>query len=117
MNDKHEFLEFWGLTDAPDADEQWTRKVALDARNASIDGEIKPNMGIIPDIEPYQSMIDGSIIHSRSRHRTHLKDHGCVEVGNEIKAASTMPKASVVDLKPEIIKQVYLAKEALRRKH
>lgn len=38
---------------------------------------------IIPDIEPYQSMIDGSIISSRSQHRAHLRDHGMIEVGNE----------------------------------
>lgn len=35
------------------------------------------------DIKPYKSMIDGSMISSRSQHRRHLKRHGCVEVGNE----------------------------------
>lgn len=35
------------------------------------------------DIEPYISQIDGSVINSRSRHREHLRDHGCIEVGNE----------------------------------
>ena len=35
------------------------------------------------DIKPYQSMINGKIISSRSQHRRHLKIHGCVEVGNE----------------------------------
>ena len=35
------------------------------------------------DIQPYRSMIDGRIINSRSEHRAHLRDHGCVEVGNE----------------------------------
>ena len=38
---------------------------------------------IMPDISPYQSMIDGSMIGSRSTHRRHLKEHGCVEVGDE----------------------------------
>ena len=38
---------------------------------------------IIPDIAPYKSMIDGRMITSRSQHRSHLKAHGCVEVGNE----------------------------------
>lgn len=44
-----------------------------------------PDVGytVIKDIEPYQSMIDGSLITSRSKHRQHLKDHGCVEVGND----------------------------------
>ena len=38
---------------------------------------------IMGDIAPYQSMIDGSMIQSRSRHREHLKANGCIEVGNE----------------------------------
>ncbi len=39
---------------------------------------------VMPDIQPYQSMIDGSMITSRSRHRVHLRDHNCIEVGNEL---------------------------------
>jgi hypothetical protein len=35
------------------------------------------------DIAPYKSMIDGSMITSRSMHRRHLKANGCEEVGNE----------------------------------
>ena len=38
------------------------------------------------DIEPYQSMADGSMITSRSHHRAHLRRHGLIEVGNEVKA-------------------------------
>lgn len=38
---------------------------------------------VIGDIEPYQSTIDGSIIGSRSKHRRHLREHGCVEIGTE----------------------------------
>lgn len=38
---------------------------------------------VVSDIQPYKSMIDGSMITSRSRHREHLKAHGCIEVGNE----------------------------------
>lgn len=38
---------------------------------------------VMPDIQPYKSMIDGSMIASRSRHREHLQQHGCIEVGNE----------------------------------
>lgn len=40
---------------------------------------------VAPDIEPYQSMADGTMIMSRSQHREHLKRHGLVEVGNEVK--------------------------------
>ena len=38
---------------------------------------------IMGDIKPYRSMIDGREITSRSGHREHLRDHGCVEVGND----------------------------------
>ena len=38
---------------------------------------------VMPDIQPYKSMIDGRMITSRSEHRAHLKAHNCVEVGNE----------------------------------
>ena len=36
------------------------------------------------EIQPYKSMIDGTMITSRSQHREHLRKHGCVEVGNDI---------------------------------
>ena len=38
---------------------------------------------IMPDIQPYKSMIDGRMITSRSEHREHLKANNCIEVGNE----------------------------------
>ena len=38
---------------------------------------------IMPDIQPYQSMADGTMITSRSHHREHLKQHNCIEIGNE----------------------------------
>ena len=44
---------------------------------------------IIPDIQPYQSMQTGEMITSRSHHRAHLKQHGLIEIGNEIKTAMT----------------------------
>lgn len=44
---------------------------------------------VMPDIKPYQSMQTGEMITSRSHHRMHLKQHGLVEIGNEVKAAMT----------------------------
>lgn len=41
-----------------------------------------PSM-VMTDIQPYQSMLTGEWISSRSRHREHLRDHNCIEVGNE----------------------------------
>lgn len=38
---------------------------------------------IRPDIEPYESIIDGSEITGRAAHREHLKETGCVELGDE----------------------------------
>jgi hypothetical protein len=38
---------------------------------------------IMLDIQPYKSMVDGSMISSRSQHREHLRRHNCFEVGNE----------------------------------
>lgn len=49
--------------------------------------EARPNSGIIRDISPYKSMITGERIRSRSHHRDHLRQHGCVEIGNETQKA------------------------------
>lgn len=38
---------------------------------------------VMSDIEPYQSMLTGEMITSRSKHRQHLREHGCVEIGND----------------------------------
>lgn len=38
---------------------------------------------VIGDIKPYKSMVDGSMIQGRRQHREHLRQHGCIEVGNE----------------------------------
>ena len=35
------------------------------------------------DIKAYKSQLTGEMITSRVRHRNHLKEHGCIEVGNE----------------------------------
>lgn len=42
----------------------------------------KPGPYIMPDIKPYQSIIDGSMITSRSKHREHLRANNCIEVGS-----------------------------------
>ncbi len=65
------------------------------------------NVTIIPDIQPYKSMIDGSIIGSRSHHRAHLKAHNCIEVGNETKHLKPFGQyAPPTGLKEEIISVV-----------
>jgi len=64
---------------------------------------------VMPDIQTYTSMIDGSQIGSRSKHRAHLKQHNCIEVGNEKQVSR--PPAEVPGLKQMIVD---LANERLR---
>lgn len=56
----------------------------------------EPSTGIqiVPDIQPYKSMITGERITSRSHHRSHLRAHNCIEVGNEKMETVTNPGAS-----------------------
>ena len=63
---------------------------------------------IIKDIHPYQSQIDGRMITSRSQHRNHLREHGCIEVGNDssIKNPVYKPPGSPPGLKEKIIQAV-----------
>lgn len=61
---------------------------------------------VAADMRPYQSMITGEMITSRSQHREHLRDHNCVEIGNETKYLKAKEK---IDLAPE-------SKEARKRK-
>ena len=57
---------------------------------------------VMSDIQPYQSMIDGHMVTSRSEHRTHLRDHGCIEVGNE-KMETKLPPP--IDTRREVMRQ------------
>ena len=53
----------------------------------------KASHQIMLDIQPYKSMVDGSMITSRSKHREHLRQHNCIEIGNE-KMQNTPPPVS-----------------------
>lgn len=46
-------------------------------------GEAGSGIQIVKDIEPFKSVVDGSIIGSRRDKREHMKVHGLIEVGNE----------------------------------
>lgn len=50
---------------------------------------------VVRDMEPYRSMIDGSVIDGRKRHRDHLKAHGCIEVGNDTSHIKRKPEAPI----------------------
>lgn len=75
--------------------------------------EPRADYHVIGDIQPYQSMIDGREISSRSTHREHLRAHGCIEVGNETKYLK--PKGELAP--PPGRKQLLaaIANEKLRR--
>jgi len=62
---------------------------------------------IMPDIEPYKSMVTGEIITSRAKHREHLKRHGMVEVGND--SSLTRQRTSFPDAAPEKRKELLIA--------
>jgi len=62
---------------------------------------------VIPDIAPYQSMVTGELITSRSKHREHLRAHGMQEVGND----SSLRKAytGIPDTNPEQRREILRA--------
>ena len=78
---------------------------------------------IVPEIEPYRSMITGEWITSRAKHREHLRRHGMVEVGND--SSLTAPYKGIPDTAPQQRKELLVAQvnamtnrqfEAARRK-
>lgn len=76
------------------------------------------NYYVMPDITPYTSMIDGSLITSRSMHRDHLRQHNCIEVGNDSSVLNPRPQApsSPPGLKEAIIRAVNQVEERSRRR-
>jgi hypothetical protein len=75
MTDKEIYLKHWIPTlGEEEALNSWEAKQAMTKRQAPM---------VTSDIQPYISQIDGSWITSRSKHRTHLRDHNCIEIGNE----------------------------------
>lgn len=66
-----------------------TRYIMIDGELVEVGKDYKQPLpatvahNIIPDIDPYQSMADGSMIQGRRQHREHLRRHGLREVGND----------------------------------
>ena len=56
-----------------------------------VDNTPTAHYSIMPDIQPYKSVVTGEVINSRSKHREHLKAHGLVELGNEKPKPRAMP--------------------------
>ena len=60
------------------------RFVQINGELVEITNEVKPQVHeVISEIKGYRSMVDGSWIDSRTKHREHLKRHNCIEVGND----------------------------------
>lgn len=81
--------------------------VTLELVNA--DDYVAPTVNapmVMGDIQPYTSMIDGSTISSRSVHRAHLRQHQCIEIGNETKYLKSKPMTPPPGLKERIIQAV-----------
>ena len=75
-SDKERYLDFWGFTlGTPEAEEAWRLKQEMTARDAPM---------VMSDIEGYVSQVDGTWIKSRSHHRSHLKQHKMIELGNDV---------------------------------
>ena len=65
---------------------------------------VKKTHHVMPDIKPYKSMLTGEVISSRSKHREHLKAHGCIEVGNELGSAKPRERDVAPEKRHEIIR-------------
>lgn len=101
MTDKEYFLDFWGFKECSvEAEEAWKAKQSMTYKAVSL--------SIVPDIQPYKSMITGEIIHSRAKHRNHLRDHNCTEIGNE--KVTTKPIEPAKGLREAIERSVYSTK-------
>ena len=76
QSDKDYYLEFWGYTlGTPEAEAAWKEKEEMTRREAPM---------VLSDIEGYVSQVDGTWIKSRSHHRSHLKQHRMIELGNDV---------------------------------
>lgn len=76
--------------------------------------DARTSHNVIPDIQPYQSMVDGRMIGGRRQHREHLRAHQLIEVGNETKYLKPTGAPPPPGLKETIIREVHRAKDAQR---
>lgn len=70
---------------------EWEDDELVWVRPGAFDDDAGDGPQVIRDLAPYRSMIDGSVIDGRKRHRDHLKAHGCVEVGNDTSHLKARP--------------------------
>jgi hypothetical protein len=105
MDDKEQYLYYWNLPfEGEEADKAWKAKQKMAPQQSAM---------VQSDISGYVSQIDGSYIDSRSKHRSHLKQHKVIEVGNEKMETTTKMGGYDPKLKQRIID---VANEKLRYK-
>lgn len=96
------YLEWWTPTlGLEGAKASWAEKQVAIGREASM---------VMSDIGGYISQVDGTWIKSRSQHRSHLKQHGMVELGNDVPTQhkqADMSAKSKESRKRDIAEQVY----------
>lgn len=57
---------------------------------------------VIPELKPYRSQVDGTVIDSRAKHREHLKKHGLRQVDpSEVTKEKIMNYQPNYDVAPE----------------
>lgn len=79
LSDEEYFMEIWIPTlGLEEAKKSWIEKQTQPKQLTHM---------VMPDIGGYVSMVDGTWIKSRSHHRSHLKQHGMIELGNDVLTA------------------------------
>lgn len=107
VTEKERWLEFWNLS-GEEGERAWQEKQQMDA------GFHARAPQIMPDIQPYQSQVDGSMISSRSKHREHLRQHRLIEIGDQVHHMKPFGIYKPKGVKEDLIREVYLHKERNR---
>jgi hypothetical protein len=102
MSDKEYYLTFWSYElGSPEAEQAWKEKQEMIAREAPM---------VMSDIDGYVSQVDGTWIKSRSHHRSHLKEHRMIELGNDVimkRPEAKLSKQSMEARKRQIAELAY----------
>jgi hypothetical protein len=101
-NDREKYLAYWNLPfEGEEADKAWQDKLNMTPKETPM---------VMSDIDGYVSQVDGSWIKSRSHHRSHLKQHKMIELGNDVPMQHKLAELSTKSKdarKREIAEQVY----------
>lgn len=102
FDDREKYLSYWNIPfDSPEGEQAWKEKQEMVAREAPM---------VMSDIDGYVSQVDGTWIKSRSEHRSHLKQHRMIELGNDVPTQhkqADMSTKSKQARKQAIAEQVY----------